>query len=49
MIALSMFNTCMSKEIDIHTVWIRRIENQRADYFSRIIEIDDSAAFWLSV
>ena len=39
--ALSMFNTCMSKEIDIHTVWIRRIENQRADYFSRIIEIDD--------
>jgi hypothetical protein len=41
MIALSIFNTCMSKEIDIHTVWIRRIENQRADYFSRIIEIDD--------
>jgi hypothetical protein len=28
MIALSIFNTCMSNEIDIHTVWIPRIENQ---------------------
>ena len=28
MIAFSIFNTCMSNEIDIHTVWIPRIENQ---------------------
>jgi hypothetical protein len=41
MIALSIFNTCMSNEIDIHTVWIPRIENQRADFLSRIIDIDD--------
>jgi hypothetical protein len=31
----------MSNEIDIHTVWIPRIENQRADFLSRIIDIDD--------
>ena len=41
MIALSIFNICMSNEIDIHTVWIPRIENQRADFLSRIIDIND--------
>ena len=41
MIALSILNTCISSEIDIHTVWIPRIENQRADLLSRIIDIDD--------
>ena len=41
MIALSIFNTCMSNELDIHTVWIPRIENQRADFLSRIIDIGD--------
>ena len=40
-IALSILNICMSNEIDIHTVWIPRIENQRADFLSRIIDIDD--------
>ena len=41
MIALSIFNTCMRNEIDIHAVWIPRIEIQRADFLSRIIDIDD--------
>ena len=41
MIALSIFNTCMSNEIHIHTVWIPRIENQRATFLSRIIDIND--------
>ena len=31
----------MNNEIDIHTVWIPRIENQRADVLSCIIDIDD--------
>ena len=42
MIALSIFNICMSNEIDIQdSMWIPRIENQRADFLSRIIDIDD--------
>ena len=41
MIALSIFNTCLSNEIDIHTVWIPRIGNQRANFLSRIIDIDN--------
>ena len=41
MIALSIFNTCMSNEIDIHTMRIPRIENQRADVLSGIVDIDD--------
>ena len=31
----------MSNEIDIHTDWIPGIENQRADFLSCIIDIDD--------
>ena len=31
----------MSNAIYIHTVWIPRIENQRADYLSRTIDIND--------
>ena len=41
MIAFSIFNTCMSNEIDIHTVWVHRIENQRAYCLCHIIDIDD--------
>ena len=46
MIAFSIFNTCMSNEIDIHTVWIHRIENQRADCLCHIIDIDEPLDFF---
>ena len=39
MIALSFFNICMSYKIDMHTIWIVRIENQRVDILNRIIDI----------
>ena len=38
MITLYILNISMNSEIDIHTVWIPRIENQRADFLSRIID-----------
>ena len=40
-LALSIFNVCRQYSIVLHTVWIPRGQNAQADFFSRIIDIDD--------
>lgn len=39
--ALSIFNTCVSNNISLFCHWIPRGENEQADALSRIIDIDD--------
>ncbi|XP_052089575.1 uncharacterized protein LOC127726267 [Mytilus californianus] len=40
-LALSIFNTCVSRNISLYAQWIPREENEKADALSRIIDIDD--------
>ena len=38
---VSIFNTCRQNNVDLSTVWIPREQNAQADFFSRIIDVDD--------
>lgn len=40
-IALVIFNTCLKYNLSLEVEWIPRIENEKADYISRIIDYDD--------
>ncbi|XP_063416029.1 uncharacterized protein LOC134697676 [Mytilus trossulus] len=40
-LTLSIFNTCIVNCISINVKWIPREENEKADYLSRIVDIDD--------
>jgi len=40
--ALSIFATCAKKQIKIEPEWIQREENELADYYSKVIDCDDS-------
>jgi hypothetical protein len=40
-LALSIYNTCRQNNVDLNTVWIPREQNAQADFFSRIIDVDD--------
>lgn len=40
-IALDIFNCCISENISFYIKWIPRSENERADFLSRIIDVDD--------
>ncbi|VDI23314.1 Hypothetical predicted protein [Mytilus galloprovincialis] len=44
-LALDIFSTCITHNVNIDMVWIPRTENERADYLSRIIDLDDWAIF----
>ena len=40
-IAINIFNRCAANNIGLEVQWIRRNELERADFISRIIDIDD--------
>ena len=40
-IALEIFQFCAHNGIELEVQWISRSEIERANYFSRIIDIDD--------
>ena len=40
-LALSIFQACLRQRIKLDIQWIPRTENQKADYISRLIDIDD--------
>ena len=39
--ALAIFEVCLSHSIRLEVEWIPRKENERADYISRIVDVDD--------
>ena len=41
MLALEIFQFCANNGIELEVQWIPRTEIERADYISRIIDIDD--------
>ena len=40
-IAVEIFQFCANNDIELELQWIPRTEIERADYISRIIDIDD--------
>ena len=40
-VAVDIFNLCLSNSIQLHTQWIPRAENDRADLLSRFVDKDD--------
>lgn len=40
-IALDIFNICLRSNVNLDVVWIPRDDNERADYLSRIVDLDD--------
>ena len=50
--AMSIFNACIKRQIKLEIQWIRRTENEKADYISRLINIDYwqiTRAFFLAI
>lgn len=48
-IAIEIFEVCMSFDIAMEIEWLPRSQNDKADYLSRIVDLDDwsmSAAFF---
>ena len=41
-IAINIFNLCAANNIELEILWIPRNELEKADFFSRIIDIDDT-------
>ena len=39
--ALNIFSTCLSRGIDLDIQWLPRKLNERADYLSKIVDLDD--------
>ena len=51
-LATSIFYACIKWQVKLEIQWIPRIENQKADYISRLIDIDDwqiTPAFFLAI
>ena len=40
-IALDIYNQCLNYNLSLDVEWIPRTENERADFFSRIVDFDD--------
>lgn len=40
-LALDIFRICLKYNVNLEMVWIPRLENEKADYLSRIVDLDD--------